>query len=846
MTSSNFHGSEKKNIFSSKNLIQNKENENLNSKCNNSHYNNQYYSETEISVNYERLVKKKQPDKNKNEAPENLNIEKEILSTKDSKEKIAIKTNKHKNFRETYRNNSNTVKTKICDENTLNLKKPNENGKKFKPQYNNTDLIPGGSNIFHKQTFNLSQTNTDDLSNLENYFQAQQKTKLEFTNKQTNASNDEITNVYKNFNLENKDFKSKVLKNIQTGIIENLVFADRTHNSSSANNYAKIESQKDEGEMKTKSILHMNKTSKNDNPYNFLKSDIFNNKQEKQNFIPNIICNKSETNKNIDKDKDQEANSIWVKMPNINNLKNSFNKEKNDFKSNVNNIQKNINGRIPPSQSFKNKILDNINTNKCKKNRNIILLLEEEQLFEERKKFNNKFIYDPKLITSEFSFNHQNKKSSEKKGKISKKIKNPRSDSRNTNSIAKNNDISFSGECSKIINENELAANENKTNKVWKIIDFDYVKHKKLLLHFSNDNQDTLEKNNNDNKCKEVYSGNSSEKSFIENNIEKISNNIKLNEILQSTGNLNHKITENKRIDYRKQYDKNNFKVFSEMNSDDNKTKFDKNFLNIAPSKTCYNFAFKSPDKKIVTNNINNHFLYESETNMKESIKPEEIKNIMQKVLENSKKEIASKSRDFLKNIPKNDMNLAQSQQRFYINNVNNNATKGERPSSSNITDKNELLNFFAFNLTDKTAWKKHEEFWALMKKNGKEYLDNLNSFYIETYILPPNDEDILLSYYCKINNINMKFCIDDYIENPFDEINKWKNAYKKVVMRWHPDKFNPIFDDLNIKDELRIKLNMKAGLIINNMNKNLKFVIGLLKRIINKREMHSKHNKKN
>jgi len=217
----------------------------------------------------------------------------------------------------------------------------------------------------------------------------------------------------------------------------------------------------------------------------------------------------------------------------------------------------------------------------------------------------------------------------------------------------------------------------------------------------------------------------------------------------------------------------------------------------------------------------------------------------MKKVLENSKKENASKSRDFLKNFPQNYMNLAKSQQKFYINN-NMQGTRGEMPSTSEIKDKNELLNFFEFNLKEKNAWKKHEEFWVLLVKKDKNFKLDISEKLIEKYILPPNDEDILISYYCRSNNINERFNIDENLENPIDEIIKWKNSYKKVVMRWHPDKLNPVLDSINLDEDIKIKLNKKAGLIIHNMNKNLKFIVGLLKRIIVKRENYSKNNRKN
>jgi hypothetical protein len=471
----------------------------------------------------------------------------------------------------------------------------------------------------------------------------------------------------------------------------------------------------------------------------------------------------------------------------------------------------------------------------------------------------NKFSYNPNTFTAEYSYQLTNKncqKASEKQGRTRDSRKNQKKCiSTNIQSLNIKNEISFEGDCSKIINEKK----NNEEMKTWKIVDFDYEQHRKLLVNLNNnhfnpknenklieDHCDILLNNPQDNKIED--SQNSPFEVFELNdiNIENQTNN-KLNEILNSTGNLNHNIN-NKRFLQNKKienlfYEKNNFELFSKINSNLKNTKLNANNYSI-PNKTWKNFALKNSENNFF-NNQNQDLFNNFEENTKENIKSGEIENIMKKVLENSKKENASKSRDFLNNFPQNYMNLAKSQQKFYINN-NMQGTRGERPTTSEIKDKNEFLNFFEFNLNEKNAWKKHEEFWVLLAKKDKNFKLDINEKLIEKYILPPNDEDILISYYCRSNNINEKFCIDENLENPIDEIIKWKNSYKKVVMRWHPDKLNPVLDSINLDEDIKIKLNKKAGLIIHNMNKNLKFIVGLLKRIIVKRENFSKNNRKN
>ena len=129
----------------------------------------------------------------------------------------------------------------------------------------------------------------------------------------------------------------------------------------------------------------------------------------------------------------------------------------------------------------------------------------------------------------------------------------------------------------------------------------------------------------------------------------------------------------------------------------------------------------------------------------------------------------------------------------------------------------------------DKLAWKKHEDVWYSIINPDKISLDDYSTN-LEKYIIPPNDQDILLSHFYYINDISFNIVFDDKIENLSFEINKWKTAYKKVVLRWHPDKLIPILKKIKINDDTKNLLFKKVGSIINNMNKFFKFVIYLIK----------------
>ena len=82
-------------------------------------------------------------------------------------------------------------------------------------------------------------------------------------------------------------------------------------------------------------------------------------------------------------------------------------------------------------------------------------------------------------------------------------------------------------------------------------------------------------------------------------------------------------------------------------------------------------------------------------------------------------------------------------------------------------------------------------------------------------------------------NNNFISFMIDDNIQNPKQEIKKWKEAYKRVIFRWHPDKLFANLEEINFKNEQqKIELKKKSTQIINNMNSLYKNIIEILNKI--------------
>ena len=66
-----------------------------------------------------------------------------------------------------------------------------------------------------------------------------------------------------------------------------------------------------------------------------------------------------------------------------------------------------------------------------------------------------------------------------------------------------------------------------------------------------------------------------------------------------------------------------------------------------------------------------------------------------------------------------------------------------------------ETFNHIEIKLPDTTAWKKHEEMWINILSSSYMPSD------LEKYLIPINDDDILISAYFKLYNIQEKTFID-------------------------------------------------------------------------------------
>ena len=218
------------------------------------------------------------------------------------------------------------------------------------------------------------------------------------------------------------------------------------------------------------------------------------------------------------------------------------------------------------------------------------------------------------------------------------------------------------------------------------------------------------------------------------------------------------------------------------------------------------------------------------------------IKEIIKNAIENNIQAGMGKISSNFFNLGKDykNNNLRKTQNNFYSFS-NKNWNKEETKEEKNNENKKALIvNSIKFILKEYEAWEKHENIWENIKNN----LEEKN----EINILPPNNDDILISIYIKlfkkndeINNIIItkeNYLIininDNNIKNPRNEIKKWKKVYKISILRWHPDKLFPLLTELNLKKENIInELHKRSTIIINNINIMYQKIIEILNKIL-------------
>ena len=325
----------------------------------------------------------------------------------------------------------------------------------------------------------------------------------------------------------------------------------------------------------------------------------------------------------------------------------------------------------------------------------------------------------------------------------------------------------------------------------------------------------------------------------------------------------------------------NNYKIensFSSSDSDNiskNEPKFKGIFDNNKPDnfdinekkenkrfnfKTTSNFFSKNKnnynENKENRENTDNNKSSKIPDSKKEEQKKFNIENIINNVIENNKKAAAARSSTSFYNIGSNFMNnrMRSTKTNFYSSKDNKGGGfTGTKDTNFTKEQTNEgryfKPNSLKLTLINPLSWRKHEEIWSNLVSLKLGLSD------LEKYLYPPNDTDILVSSYLKMNPRIINFCsiqkintsktnnennnfisfmIDDNIQNPRAEIKKWKEAYKRAIFRWHPDKLFSTLEEINFKNEQqKIELKKKSTIIINNMSTLYKNIIETLNKIL-------------
>ena len=405
---------------------------------------------------------------------------------------------------------------------------------------------------------------------------------------------------------------------------------------------------------------------------------------------------------------------------------------------------------------------------------------------------------------------------------------------KNSNKIKKPKKIILSSENLLQINYNSIddLIRTKKINNKINSLDLKYKKININNIHKNSIKIFSKEKNKNKDFIKNLYNNYFIQKNKNKRLIDKI-NNISQDKISKMK---NKKKDENKIL----KKTKSSINLISNYSLINNIKDFKYKFNKFQTSSNFFKFKI----------NFNN---FKKKENKKYTF---DINNIIYNVIENNKKAAEFKSSNYFNKLGTDYINFhmktinynsSNSQKKYHNYNINNNNNNNNFDNNKRTT-----FNSIKITLTNPLEWKKHEEIW----KN----ILNLSfiSMEIEKYLIPPNENEVLISTYLKLNskllnfvsyeknnnNYYLYFYIDDNIKNPKLEMKKWKDAYKEVLLRWHPDKLSAFLKEIVLKnDEIKKILKKKSTMIINNMNNKFKYIIEILRKIYNYQNIKNNNN---
>ena len=557
---------------------------------------------------------------------------------------------------------------------------------------------------------------------------------------------------------------------------------------------------------------------------------------------------------------------------NINYFFNNGNSQKsqieqlNQLHKNFINSFKNICGKSDDIDKINNLHLFNEN-----KNKNTIIRIKKNNLLESNK-YNKRWLND-NIIDKKLKIHKSNNKKDEEKKFSKNNTININSYYNDIEKIKLNKDkVKYLRKINnyQLLKQNNIKVNNNIKKSEIKINIEKYLKDRKKTIDTKESKNNSIFSINFSNNLENIDNNKSDSK---QSNKYKDKNELKINNVNQKIPQFKSISHKNSIINNISSYIKDRDKNFSFLSSKNMKIEenlgvdADKNNKNIKKNENMINDNDKKEKEIKEEENSNVKFNFKTTTNFfsskfknKQNYKEDNlnIKNIINNVLENNKR--ASNARDStsfykIENFFINNK-MRKSQNNFYSSSYykkDTNFTK-EQTKETN-SNSNKKFNQIQLTLISPKEWEKHEEIWMNIKNINEKF---------EKYVLPPNDMDALVSCYlkmypyklniCNLSKVNsfsknqkeiLSFYIDDDIENPRNEIKKWKNAYKKMILRWHPDKLFPLINELNLKNEfIKKELERRSSLIVNNINALYQNINEILKKILINKENLECNNK--
>lgn len=253
-------------------------------------------------------------------------------------------------------------------------------------------------------------------------------------------------------------------------------------------------------------------------------------------------------------------------------------------------------------------------------------------------------------------------------------------------------------------------------------------------------------------------------------------------------------------------------------------------------------------------NNLNENQAFPSNSskfNIK-NIKNTNIDDIFKRIMNNNQKEAEARSTSRIMNSSsyQNKVYKQRSTSNKFFSSTNSgfiyekpyNKEQSYMPLINTRDSKGSII--LSLDKNDLYHWKKHEDIWKNLS-----FLSSQSSFSLKSliknethlkFLLPANDSDILLSLYIYTyidNTDNNSYIInEDKVEidadsvNYLNEVKKWKGVYKKLLIRWHPDKLIPFLKRINIDEEMIMKIEKRTFSIMNGVNSLFRIVLERLK----------------